>query len=118
MNNEYIADIKFNGILEAEELNEDSIENLCAEIKILLKKYNITFNHYEFMSINKNKYSISKCEKCENLTCNRDKNPLGLGTDLECFFTNIYDGGIFDTQLFCEMCLPSGHRWGILERTQ
>ena len=113
MNSEYIAEIKFNGTLEAEELNDDNIENLSAEIKTLFKKYNITFNHYEFISINKKKYSIDKCEKCGNYTCDRDKNPLGLGADLECFFTYIYDGGIFDTQLLCEMCLPSEHRWGV-----
>jgi hypothetical protein len=81
------------------------------KIKTVFKKYNITFEEYETMCINKKKYSIEKCTQCGNITINRDTNPLGI--EEKCFFNFVYDGGIFNHQLLCEMCLPSEHRWGI-----
>ena len=109
MNN--ISHIHFNDLTEhtTKELDPQKIELLSRDIKKILEKYDIPYQGYEILTLNKNKYSITSCEKCKNLMINRDENPIGI--EEECFFSMLYDGGLVEERQLCEMCLPEDHRW-------
>ena len=107
----YISHIHFNGLIKhaTKELDSQIIESLSRDIEKVLKKYNISYQGYEMLTLHKDKYSITSCEKCKNLMINRDKNPIGI--EEECFFNMLYNGGSVEERQLCEMCLPEDHRW-------
>ena len=89
------------------------IKKLDQEIDILLKKYGIekAETHTSFFGLEK--YSICKCENCQHLMVNRDKNPAGfsgkkLANEMDSI---IYDGGEHNGKILYEECLPVTHRW-------
>lgn len=94
---------------------EEKLTALDQEIKILLKKYGLEKAETCTSFFGLEKYSICKCENCQHLMVNRDKNPTGFsGNDLahEIDFI-IYDGGVHNGKILCEECLPLTHRWGL-----
>jgi len=107
----YISHITFNGLIEhsTKELDSKTIELLSRDIQKILGKYGISYQGYEMLTLNKNKYSITECEKCKNLMINRNENPIGI--EEECFFGTLHNGGSVEGKQLCEMCLPDDHRW-------
>lgn len=112
----YIAINKINCFAEISEKEfiEDTfierINKLNDELKSLLSKYNIEFKSTETLYLNKKKYSIVKCEKCNHLMIDREKNPAK--SELDLFADDIiYDGAKHSDKYLCEDCLPANHRW-------
>jgi hypothetical protein len=113
---DYIAINKINcfaDISEKEFIEEtliEKIEKLKHELKSLLSKYNIDFESIETFYLNKNKYSIVKCENCNHLMIDRETNPVK--SEIESIADDIiYDGAKFLDKYLCEDCLPKDHRW-------
>ena len=92
---------------DSEEIESCGYEKKLAafdqEIKILFKKYGIekAETHTSFFGLEK--YSICKCENCQHLMVNRDKNPAGFsGNELANEIDYIiYDGGELNGKILC-----------------
>ncbi|BAF72256.1 hypothetical protein [Sulfurovum sp. NBC37-1] len=109
----YISNVIFDISFESDTstIQQNELNNLLEDLEKILLKYNINSNNTEYrtLTLNKEKYSITQCDKCAAYMINRDKNPIGL--EEECFFSFVYNGGSFEGQELCEMCLPETHRW-------
>jgi len=93
---------------------DDRLDNFRIEIRELLKKYDMELGESWTTFFGLEKFSITNCEKCDQLMMNRDKNPAGLNdSELNADINMvILDGGESDNKLLCEECLPFTHRWG------
>ncbi|WP_459926008.1 hypothetical protein, partial [Desulfatiferula olefinivorans] len=94
---------------------EEKLSGFDQELETLLNKYGLEKVAIETSFYGLEKYSICKCENCQHLMVNRDKNPAGfsendLAHDIEFV---IYNGGEHDGKALCEECLPVAHRWGL-----
>lgn len=95
-------------------LDDEKMERLFDDLKVVFKKYNVTLSHCEAAPFPMAKFSMTRCEDCSQLMINRDKNPMKFGpsdhfndSDSLCF-----DGGTHSGRELCEDCLPTSHRWG------
>ncbi|GAB1256707.1 hypothetical protein NBRC116494_12090 [Aurantivibrio plasticivorans] len=97
---------------------DEKLEALDDELRTLLEKYGLTHLGQDTRFIPQQKMSARKCENCENLMINRDKNParfdkeelwIDLDTDFNGF---LLDGGTHEGKELCMECLPIEHRWG------
>ncbi|TEU26115.1 hypothetical protein [Alkanindiges illinoisensis] len=97
---------------------DKKLELLDEELKILLAKYGLKFISHDIRFIALEKMSAKKCDNCDNLMINRDKNPtrfnkdnfwIDLDTDYNFV---IFDGGNYEDKELCMECLPIEHRWG------
>jgi hypothetical protein len=97
---------------------DERLERFDEDLRVLLEKYGLMFINRDTRFIPLQKMSVRKCENCDNLMINRDKNPAGFGggslwsdIDSETSFF-IYDGGTHQDRELCISCLPVSHRWG------
>lgn len=97
---------------------DQNLEALDAEIKLLLEKYGLKLINQDTRFVPMAKLSAKKCDRCDNLMINRDKNPAGfnreqLWVDLDADYNFvIWDGGTHEGEELCMECLPIEHRWG------
>jgi len=97
---------------------DESLEALDEELKELLEKYGLKLITHDTRFIPMEKMSARKCDRCENIMINRDKNPSrfnkeDMWIDLDSDFNGvIWDGGTYEGQELCMECLPIEHRWG------
>ena len=97
---------------------DQNLEALDAEIKLLLEKYGLKLINQDTRFVPMAKLSAKKCDRCDNLMINRDKNPAGfnreqLWVDLDSDYNFvIWDGGTHEGEELCMECLPIEHRWG------
>ncbi|MBU2712308.1 hypothetical protein [Zooshikella harenae] len=109
------------------ETNSEEIENCSFDEKLtafdnelekLLERYDLKLLNIDTRFIPQKKMSATKCEQCDNLMVNRDKNPArfnkeDLWIDLDSDYNGIvWDGGTFEGKDLCMECLPLEHRWG------
>lgn len=97
---------------------DEKLEALDEELKSLLAKYGLKLINQDTRFVPLEKMSAKKCDQCDNLMINRDKNParfnkevlwIDLDSDYNCV---IWDGGTHDGKELCMECLPIEHRWG------
>ncbi|WNO10060.1 hypothetical protein [Teredinibacter sp. KSP-S5-2] len=97
---------------------DEKLEALDEELKALLEKYDLKLLSQDTRFIPLEKLSARKCEQCDNLMINRDKNPArfdkeDMWIDLDTDYNGIiWDGGTHEDQELCMECLPIEHRWG------
>ena len=97
---------------------DNKLELLDEELKILLAKYGLKFISQDMRFVPLQKMSAKKCDNCESLMINRDKNPTRFGKDnlwidLDADYNFvILDGGTHEGRELCMECLPIEHRWG------
>lgn len=97
---------------------DEKLDALDEEIKALLAKYGLNLIKHDTRFIPMEKMSAKKCDQCDNLMINRDKNParfdkedLWIDLDTDYNFV-IWDGGSYENRDLCMECLPIEHRWG------
>lgn len=97
---------------------DNKLELLDDELKILLEKYGLKLISQDMRFLPLQKMSAKKCDNCENLMINRNKNPtrfdkdnLWIDLDTDYNFV-ILDGGTHEGKELCMECLPIEHRWG------
>jgi|GEM_PF-1761630 len=97
---------------------DQNLEALDEELKSLLEKYGLKLINQDTRFVPMVKLSAKKCDRCDNLMINRDKNPAGfnreqLWVDLDADYNFvIWDGGTHEGEELCMECLPIEHRWG------
>jgi len=97
---------------------DQNLEALDEELKSLLEKYGLKLINQDTRFVPMAKLSAKKCDRCDNLMINRDKNPAGfnreqLWVDLDADYNFvIWDGGTHEGEELCMECLPIEHRWG------
>ena len=96
------------------DIDDEALSNLSEELRLVIEKHGFELITTETYSLELEKFSISKCESCDQLFVNRDINPMGLDKDYvpEDINVIIYDGGHHEGKGLCESCLPHTHRWG------
>ena len=97
---------------------DNKLELLDDELKTILAKYGLKFISQDMRFLPLQKMSAKKCDNCENLMINRNKNPtrfnkdnLWIDLDTDYNFV-ILDGGTHEGKELCMECLPIEHRWG------
>lgn len=105
--------------IETNEIESDSfdekMELLDADLKAVFYKHGIEMSGSETRFLPIEKLSIFKCENCNQLMVNRDRNPMKFesnGIDNSDLDWVILDGGSHEGKNLCEECLPLLHRWG------
>jgi len=106
----------------SQEIKDDIFDEKIAafdeELRALLEKYDLRYICDDTRFITAQQMSVQKCEQCNNLMLNRDKNPMrfnkeDLWIDLDTDYNFIiWDGGSYEGRELCMDCLPIGHRWG------
>jgi len=97
---------------------DNKLERLDEELKTLLAKYGLKFINHDMRFLPLQKMAAKKCDGCENLMINRDKNPTrfdkdNLWIDLDSNYNFVVlDGGTHEGKELCMECLPIEHRWG------
>ncbi len=99
-------------------LFDEKLDALDEELKVLLERYGLKHISQDTRFIPLQKMSARKCEECDNLMINRDKNPVrfnkeDMWADLDTDYNGtIWDGGTHEGKELCMECLPIKHRWG------
>lgn len=106
----------------SQEIKDDIFDEKIAafdeELRALLEKYDLRYICDDTRFITAQQMSVQKCEQCNNLMLNRDKNSMrfnkeDLWIDLDTDYNFIiWDGGSYEDRELCMDCLPIGHRWG------
>lgn len=96
------------------DIDESALDSLIEELRPIIEKHGFELSGTETYSLGLEKFSICKCESCDQLFVNRDENPAGFDKNYapEVFESFVYDGGVHEGKKLCELCLPHSHRWG------
>ena len=100
----HISETEFEG-----DAMESRIASIRDELGALLERIGMSFHSVESEFFNSTKYFLGACHVCGIVCVDRDSNPAGcppmIASDV------LINGGLVDSKLKCENCLPADHRW-------
>jgi hypothetical protein len=85
-------------------VENSKFDKFLEEFRVLAEEHDINFEKYESFNLPGSEYRIAHCDRCKDLTINKDDLDDSVKEMVPFFWENIREGNVTKERALCQIC--------------